>query len=97
MIDAFREKSDTDGDLINIGFMVFEPTLFDYIEGDLTVFEKGPLSALVEKNSLLVTFIKVTGSAWIPFVKNNSWKNCGIPAMHPGNCGRNNEFRFKLL
>ena len=41
MIDAFREKSDTDGDLINIGFMVFEPELFDYIEGDDTVFEKG--------------------------------------------------------
>ena len=41
MIDAFREKSDTDGDLINIGFMVFEPELFDYIEGDDTAFEKG--------------------------------------------------------
>ena len=30
----FREKSDYDGDLINIGFMVFEPELFDYIDGD---------------------------------------------------------------
>lgn len=41
MIAAFREKSDLDGDLINIGFMVFEPELFDYIEGDTTIFEKG--------------------------------------------------------
>ena len=53
VIDAFREKSDTDGDLINIGFMVFEPALFDYIDGDETVFEKGPLTALVEKKELV--------------------------------------------
>ena len=52
-IEAFREKSDLDGDLINIGFMVFEPTLFDYIEGDATVFEKGPLTSLVEKRELM--------------------------------------------
>ena len=52
-IEAFREKSDLDGDLINIGFMVFEPQLFDYIEGDDTVFEKGPLTALVEKRELM--------------------------------------------
>lgn len=31
VISAFREKSDTDGDLINIGFMVFQPELFNYI------------------------------------------------------------------
>jgi glucose-1-phosphate cytidylyltransferase len=29
---AFREKSDMDGDVIYIGFMVFEPVFFDYIE-----------------------------------------------------------------
>nr|WP_316618786.1 glucose-1-phosphate cytidylyltransferase [uncultured Ruminococcus sp.] len=53
MIDAFREKSDTDGDLINIGFMVFEPELFDYIEDDSTVFEKGPLTSLVAEKELV--------------------------------------------
>lgn len=51
-IDAFREKSDLDGDLINIGFMVFEPELFELIEGDDTVFEKGPLTKLVKKKQL---------------------------------------------
>ncbi len=51
-ISAFREKSDLDGDLINIGFMVFEPQLFDYIDGDSTVFEKEPMIRLVEKNQL---------------------------------------------
>lgn len=52
-VDAFREKSDFDGDLINIGFMVFEPEMFDLIEGDATVFEKEPMSALVEKKQLM--------------------------------------------
>ena len=51
-ISAFREKSDLDGDLINIGFMVFEPQLFDYIEGDSTVFEKEPMLRLVEDKQL---------------------------------------------
>lgn len=53
VIQAFREKSDLDGDLINIGFMVFQPELFDYIEGDETIFEKGPLTELVEMHELV--------------------------------------------
>ena len=52
-VNAFREKSDLDGDLINIGFMVFEPELFDYIDGDTTVFEKEPLNRLVSQNQLV--------------------------------------------
>lgn len=52
-VDAFREKSDLDGDLINIGFMVFEPELFDYIEGDDTVFEKEPMDSLVQGKQLM--------------------------------------------
>lgn len=51
-VKEFREKSDLDGDLINIGFMVFEPEIFDYIEGDSSVFEKAPLNKLVEMNQL---------------------------------------------
>ncbi len=53
IVDAFREKSDLDGDLINIGFMVFEPELFDYIEGDSIVFEKEPMLGLVRKKQLV--------------------------------------------
>lgn len=52
-VGAFREKSDLDGDLINIGFMVFEPELFDYIEGDNTIFEKEPMNSLVQNNQLV--------------------------------------------
>ena len=42
-----------DGDLINIGFMVFEPELFHYIGDDMTVFEKGPLTSLVMERQLV--------------------------------------------
>ncbi len=53
VIDAFREKSDMDGDLINIGYMMFQPEVFDYIEGDSTVLEKGTLTKLVEDKELV--------------------------------------------
>ena len=52
MVDAFREKSDFDGDLINIGFMVMEPEIFDLIDGDHISFEKEPMNRLVEKQQL---------------------------------------------
>ena len=51
-ISAFREKSDFDGDLINIGFMVFQPEIFEYIDDDNTVFEKEPMVRLVEEKQL---------------------------------------------
>ncbi|MBO7515493.1 MAG: glucose-1-phosphate cytidylyltransferase [Lachnospiraceae bacterium] len=53
VVNAFREKSDLDGDLINIGFMVMEPAIFDRIEGDKTVFEQGPLNSLVRDRELV--------------------------------------------
>lgn len=52
LIKAFREKSNLDGELINIGFMVFEPTIFDYIDGDDTSFEKEPMIELVKQRQL---------------------------------------------
>lgn len=53
IIRAFREKSDFDGDLINIGFMVMEPRVFDYIDNDLTVFEQEPINRLVSERQLV--------------------------------------------
>ena len=53
MVNAFREKSDLDGDLINIGFMVFEPAMFDLIDGDTTVLEKQPMDRLVATQNLV--------------------------------------------
>lgn len=52
LIDAFREKSQSDGDLINIGFMVMEAAVFDLIDGDDMLFEREPLCRLVEMRQL---------------------------------------------
>lgn len=51
-IQAFREKSQADGSRISAGFMVLEPEVFDYIDGDSTVFEKEPLERLVADGQL---------------------------------------------
>lgn len=53
LVNEFREKSNFDGNLINIGFMVFEPELFNYISGDNITFEKEPMTALVERKQLV--------------------------------------------
>jgi len=52
-VNTFREKSDFDGDLINIGFMVMNPEIFERIDGDETVFEKEPLNSLVADGELI--------------------------------------------
>ena len=39
-INSFTEKSKEDGGWINGGFMVLEPEIFDYIDGDDTMFRK---------------------------------------------------------
>lgn len=52
-IRSFREKADKDGSMINGGFMVMNPEIFDYIAGDSTVFEKEPLEALAAKGELM--------------------------------------------
>lgn len=51
-ISGFREKSDSDGSLINAGFMVCEPQVLGYIAGDTTVWEKEPLQALAAEGRL---------------------------------------------
>jgi glucose-1-phosphate cytidylyltransferase len=45
-ISSFKEKPDGDGAWVNSGFFVLEPGVMDYIEGDLTVWEKEPMERL---------------------------------------------------
>jgi len=52
-IQSFREKNTHDGGLINAGFMVLEPSVFDYIEGDETIFEREPLEGLARDGQLM--------------------------------------------
>lgn len=52
-VRSFREKQAVDETPINAGFMVLEPTVFDYISGDETVFEQGPLEKLASEGELM--------------------------------------------
>lgn len=52
-VHAFREKKATDSSPINAGYMVLDPRVFDYIEGDDTVFERKPLEMLAKQGELM--------------------------------------------
>lgn len=52
-ITSFREKKNVDGVPINGGYMVLDPKVIDYIEGDDTVFEQKPLEDLVADGELM--------------------------------------------
>lgn len=90
-VQAFREKSVNDGAIINAGYMVLEPEVFDTISGDDTIFEQAPLRELAAKGQLMSYVHRGSGSAWIPSAKKVCWKKCGRPAVRPGKCGTNNE------
>lgn len=51
-VTAFREKSQADGSRINAGYMVLKPAIFDFIEGDKTIFEQEPLRKASELGEL---------------------------------------------
>ena len=53
-VTGFAEKPLRTGSYVNGGFMVLEPGVFDYIEGDDTVFEKAPLEQLAKDGQLMV-------------------------------------------
>lgn len=51
-VGHFREKVLQDGGWINGGFMVCQPELLKYIDGDHTILEEGPLERLASKGQL---------------------------------------------
>lgn len=52
-VKSFREKNLADGAPINAGYMVLQPEVFDYIDGDDTVFERTPLEKLAIEGQLM--------------------------------------------
>jgi glucose-1-phosphate cytidylyltransferase len=52
-VKSFREKSLNDSSPINAGFMVLNSEIFDYIDGDDTVFEQSPLEKLAKEGQLM--------------------------------------------
>jgi glucose-1-phosphate cytidylyltransferase len=51
-VTGFREKPPGDGARINGGFFVLSPAVFDYIEGDKTLWEREPLERLAAEGQL---------------------------------------------
>ena len=52
IIERFAEKRMEDGGWINGGYMVLEPEVIDYIDGDQTTFEREPLERLSKEGQL---------------------------------------------
>jgi len=52
-VRSFREKQAVDESPINAGFMVLEPQVFDYLDGDSCVFEQEPLMKLATSGQLM--------------------------------------------
>jgi len=52
-VTEFAEKPQTKEGWINGGFFVFEPGIFDYLDGDDTALERAPLQRLATEGQLL--------------------------------------------
>ena len=57
-ITSFQEKPVGDGGWINGGFFVCSSSVFEYIEGDGTIWEQQPLERLAEEGNLSAYFHK---------------------------------------
>ena len=90
-IDRFLEKPQIEEGWINGGFFVLEPEVFEYLEEDQTVWEKGPLERLAQEGELMG--FKHTGF-WQPMDTLREWRylqslwESGNP---PWLCGAQNE------
>ena len=51
-IHSFLEKPQGDGGWVNAGFFVLSPRVLDFIDGDHTIFESGPLERFAETGEL---------------------------------------------
>ena len=49
----FSEKENIAGEWINGGFFVFEPQIFDYLDGDETILERSPMERLSGDGQLM--------------------------------------------
>ena len=52
-VAEFTEKPQAEGGWINGGFFVFEPRLFDYLDGDESILEREPLERLALDGELM--------------------------------------------
>ena len=51
-VTSFKEKPVGDGNWINGGYFVLEPSVFDYLKDETTIWEREPLERLAKENQL---------------------------------------------
>ncbi len=51
-VKSFIEKPKESGTWINAGFFVCEPQIFDYLEGDHEMFERQPMTRMMQKSQI---------------------------------------------
>lgn len=51
-VKSFQEKPEGDRNWINAGYFICEPSVFDYIEGDDTIFERNPLENIAKEGKM---------------------------------------------
>jgi len=51
-VTAFQEKPEGEGKSVNGGFLVMEPEIFEYLENDKTILERGPLEQIAKTNQM---------------------------------------------
>lgn len=52
-VHSFLEKPKGDGSWINGGYFVCEPQIFDYIDGDYTLWEREPMEKIAEEGQMV--------------------------------------------
>jgi glucose-1-phosphate cytidylyltransferase len=52
LVHSFQEKPEGDGSWINGGFFVLDPGIFDFIDGDSSVWERAPLENMASERQL---------------------------------------------
>lgn len=80
---SFKEKPADDGGWINGGYFVAEPSVLNYIDDEMTVFEQGPLEKLSAENNLAAYrhhgFWYGMDTLWDKIVLNNLWEDGKAP------------------
>lgn len=79
----FTEKPQTGEGWINGGFFVFEPGIFDYLQGDGTVLERDPLENLARDGQLMAYkhegFWQCMDTLRDKQLLEDLWENCKAP------------------
>jgi len=83
IVNHFEEKPIGDGGWINGGYFVLEPSVFDYLKDESTVWEREPLEELVKNKQLSAYrhtgFWHPIDTLWDKNYLENLWKENDVP------------------